>query len=310
MQQFIAYRLLNFILVLLGVSILLFAVFHVAGGNPVYRMLPPNASPLEIKKAEKELGLDKPLYVQYFKVLTDMVTLKFGKSYSTKQNISDMLISRLGPTLKLTLPAFLLFIIFGITIGMLSACFRGRFIDKFLVFFSVFGMSIPLISFIILGQYLLSFKLGLFPISGYLPGIAGIPYLTLPIIISVIAYTGYDVRLYRSIFLDEIQQDYVTTARAKGVPETRVMFKHVLKNAMIPIVTKLSMELPFIFLGTILLEQFFSIPGLGSLVVTSIDYSDFPVLKAVTILFSLIFMTANLISDLLYTIIDPRIKLR
>ncbi|MFT6604150.1 MAG: peptide/nickel transport system permease protein [Bacteriovoracaceae bacterium] len=172
-------------------------------------------------------------------------------------------------------------------------------------------MSISSLAYILFGQWFFAFKLGLFEISGYEFGFPYfIPYVILPVLIWVMLGIGPDVRFYRTIILDEIYQDYVRTARAKGLSENMIMFKHVLKNAMIPIITYVIIQIPFLILGALLLETFFSIPGLGGIVLSAINSSDFPVVKAMTILISVAYIIFSVLTDVMYTLVDPRVRLK
>ena len=169
----------------------------------------------------------------------------------------------------------------------------------------------PSLAYILFGQYWFAYKWGMFPISGFQPGFPEmISYIALPVIITVVLSIGGELRFYRTVMLDEIHQDYIRTARSKGLSERVVMFKHVLKNAMIPIITNVVIEIPFLVTGSILLENFFGIPGLGNQIVEAINTSDFPVIKAQTIIFSLLYCVFNLLTDILYSLVDPRVSLK
>lgn len=309
MIAFIVRRLIQTIPILLGISLIVFVLFHVAGGNPVYRMLGKNASPAEILRLTHQLGLDKPLWVQYLHYLADLVRLDFGRSWETKQRVSEMLAGGLGPSLSLALPAFALTSVLAVAIAMASALYKGRTLDRLLVIGSVLGMSISILALIIGAQYLLAYRFGLFPISGFESGWQGLPYLALPILIWVCTQLGVDVRYYRTVLLEEIGRDYVVTARAKGLSRAAAMRTHVLRNAMIPIVTRLVMEVPMLFTGSLLLENFFGIPGLGNMSINALNASDFPVIEAVTLIGAALYILSNLIGDVLYAVFDPRVKL-
>jgi peptide/nickel transport system permease protein len=174
---------------------------------------------------------------------------------------------------------------------------------------SVLGMSISILALIIAAQYLLAYHFDLFPISGFEFGLEGIPYLALPVLIWILNQLGADVRYYRSVLIEEIGRDYVITARAKGMSRAQAMRVHVLRNAMIPIVTRLVMEIPLLFTGSLLLENFFGIPGLGNMSINALNASDFPVIQAVTLFGSVLYILGNLVGDVLYAVVDPRVKL-
>lgn len=302
-------RLLYSIPILLGVSLLVFILFDVAGGNPVFHILGKNASQAEIDRLTRVLGIDQPLYIRYFDFLGDLLRLDMGRSWETKQRISEMFAEGIGPSLALALPAFLLATITALFVAMVAALYRNRAADRVLVLLSVLGMSVTILAFIIGLQWALSFKLDLFPISGYESGPAGIPYLVLPVFIWVITQLGGDVRYYRSVFIEELNREYVITARAKGLSMAQVMTGHVLKNAMIPIISRVATDLPLLITGSLLLENFFGIPGLGNMSIRAVNAADFPVIKAVTLFGAAAYIVSNLLGDLLYAVFDPRVRL-
>jgi peptide/nickel transport system permease protein len=309
MLRFIVRRLLYSIPILLGVTLLVFILFDVAGGNPVFHILGKNASQAEIDRLTHALGLDQPLYVRYFDYLLDLVRLDMGRSWETKQRVTEMFAEGIGPSFALALPAFILATLAALAVSMVSALYRNRAPDRILVLLSVLGMSVTSLAFIIGLQYFLSFRLDLFPISGYESGPAGLPYLVLPVLIWVITQLGGDVRYYRSVFIEELNREYVITARAKGLSTTQVMVGHVLKNAMIPIITRVATDLPVLITGSLLLENFFGIPGLGNMSIRALNAADFPVIKAVTLFGAVAYILANLLGDLLYAVFDPRVRL-
>ena len=311
MLAYVIRRILYVIPVVLGVTLITFVLFNVVGGNPVYQKLGKHASPEEIKILTHEMGLDLTLPQQYFFYLKQCLTFNFGRSWSTNQQISSMIGAGLGPSLSLAVPAFTISVLLSVFISLGLAFFRNSLIDRFTVIMSLAGISISLLVYIIFFQYALSYKLGIFPISGYEQSWSGRwQYLVLPGIIWVITSVGNEVLLYRTIMLDEIFQDYVRTARAKGLSEKIVLYKHVLKNAMIPIITNVVLEIPFLYTGSLLLENFFGIPGLGGMTVQALANSDFPVIKTMTYVGSLLYVFFNLVSDLSYALVDPRIDLR
>lgn len=308
--SYIIRRLLYVIPVILGVCFIIFILFNVVSPDPAMIMLDKHATEAQIITLRKELGLDRPMIVQYFDIVKSAFTFDFGRSWSTKQEISSMIASGAIPSLTLTVPAFILSGFLSIVISIIVAFYRGKFIDKFTVFICVAFMSISALAYILFGQWFFAYHLGWFEISGYQSGFPDfIPYVILPVIISVILSVGPDVRFYRTVILDEIYQDYVRTARAKGLDEKVIMFKHVLKNAMIPILTYIIIQIPFLILGALLLETFFSIPGLGGMTLTAVNSSDFPVIRAMTILSALAYIIFSLITDVLYTLVDPRVRL-
>ena len=303
-------RLLYVIPLVFGVALVTFGLFNVTGWNPAYQTLGQNARPEAIAALEHELGLDRPLPIQFVDYLGQIVTMDFGRSLATRQKISTMILDGIGPSLMLTLPVFIIGLVVAIALGLIVAYYRARFIDRAIVVFTVLGMSTTSLAYIIFGQYFLAYKWDLFPISGFEWGPAGVKYFLLPWVIWFVAGLGAQVRFYRTVMLDEIGQDYVRTAYAKGLSRNVVLFKHVLKNAMIPIITNVVIVIPFLFLGSLLLESFFGIPGLGSMLINAINNVDYPVIKAMVVILAVLYIVFNLISDLCYALVNPRVQLR
>lgn len=307
---YIARRTLYVIPVILGVCFLIFVLFNLFSPDPAMIMLGKHATAKQMAELRAELGLDKPFFIQYLDIVKASFTFDFGRSWSTKQEIIQMIKQGAIPSLTVTLPGFLLSTLISIAISLVVAFYRGKWIDKTVVFFCVAGMSISALAYILFGQWFFAYKLGWFEISGYEEGFPYfIPYIILPVIIWVILSIGPDVRFFRTIILDEIYQDYVRTARAKGLSENHVMFKHVLKNAMVSIITYVIIQLPFLILGALLLESFFSIPGLGAMTLNAINSSDFPVIRAMTVLSAVAYIIFSVLTDVLYTVVDPRVRL-
>ncbi|PIP95258.1 MAG: peptide ABC transporter permease [Bdellovibrio sp. CG12_big_fil_rev_8_21_14_0_65_39_13] len=307
---YIARRTLYVIPVILGVCFLIFVLFNVFSPDPAMIMLGKHATAKQMAELRAELGLDKPFFIQYLDIVKASFTFDFGRSWSTKQEIFQMIKQGAIPSLTVTLPGFLLSTLISIAISLLVAFYRGKMIDKAVVFFCVAGMSISSLAYILFGQWFFAYKLGWFEISGYEEGFPYfIPYIILPVIIWVILSIGPDVRFFRTIILDEVYQDYVRTARSKGLGENHIMFKHVLKNAMVSIITYVIIQLPFLILGALLLESFFSIPGLGAMTLNAINSSDFPVIRAMTVLSAVAYIIFSILTDVLYTVVDPRVRL-
>lgn len=307
--SYILRRLIYAIPVLLGVCLIIFFLFNVVSPDPAMIMLGRHASEAQILDLRRELGLDRSWFVQYVDIVRSAFTFDFGRSWNTKQEISTMIKSGAIPSLTVSVPAFVLSGIISICISIIVAFHRGGLIDRVVVFVCVAFMSISSLAYILFGQWFFAYKLGWFEISGYEAGFPHfIPYIILPVLISVILSVGPDVRFYRTVILDEIYQDYVRTARAKGLAEGRIMFKHVLKNALIPIITYIVIQIPFLILGALLLETFFSIPGLGGMTLNAVNSSDFPVIRAMTVLSAVAYIIFSLITDILYTLVDPRVR--
>lgn len=311
MVQYVIRRLLYMIPVLLGVSLVIFVLFNMIGGDPTAVLLGKNANARAMADLREQLGLNKPLFMQYLDVVKSAFTFDFGRSWATKQEITYMIKQGAYPSLCLTIPAFTISTVLSLIISLVVAFYRGKGIDLFVRFFCIAGMSISALTYILAFQWIFAFELGWFEISGFEYGFPDfIPYIALPAIIWIILSLGPDVRFFRTVILDEIYQDYVRTARAKGLSEISILLKHVLRNAMIPIITYVVIQIPFLILGALLLESFFGIPGLGGITLNALNSSDFPVIKAMAILSSVIYILFSLLSDILYTFADPRVKLK
>ncbi|MFG1500013.1 ABC transporter permease [Halobacteriovorax sp. XZX-3] len=309
--SYILRRLLYTIPIILGVCLIIFAIFNLSGYDPAQLLLGKHASAKQIAEVRHELGLDRPLLEQYIGIVKSAFTFDFGRSWATKQSIIDMIKEGAVPSLTLTFPAFLISTVFSILLAIIVAFFRGKLIDRTLVIICVCLMSIPSLAYILFFQKFFAYELGWFEISGYEHGFPYfIPYVILPVIIMVVLNLGPDLRYFRTVILDDIYQDYVRTARAKGLSEKVVLLKHVLKNSLIPIITYVVIQIPFLILGALLLESFFSIPGLGGLTVKAVFDNDFPVIKAMTILSAMAYIIFTVITDILYTIVDPRVRLK
>ena len=280
------------------------------GGDPALLIAGKNASVEQVENIRIQLGLNKPLWSQYFDFLRQTLMLDWGRSWSSQQNISDMLLGGLGPSLSLTIPAFAISVFLCVSLALFSTYRQGHFFDRILLFFCLAMMSISFLVYIIGYQYIFAYKLNLFPVSGWDPSWTGRwPYLFLPWLIAISVSLGPNILIYRSALLDEVKKDYTKTAKAKGLKNSIIYSKHILKNALIPISTVVMMQMPFLFMGSMLLEAFFGIPGIGGLLIQAIHSADFPVIKAMTLIGSFVYVLFNLINDLLYRWIDPRVQL-
>lgn len=280
-------------------------------GDPALQLAGKHATVESIASIRAELGLDKPWYIQYINLLEQLTTLDFGRSYATKMKITDMIAAGAGVSFSLLFPVFILSTIISLLIGIVVAIKRGSFFDKTMVTLSVMAQSVSVLVYILAGQYVLAYKWDLFPISGFDPSwVYRWEYFMLPWIIYLCLAVAPELRFYRTIVLDELYQDYVRTARSKGLNEKTIMLKHVLKNAMIPILTNLVIAIPFLILGALLLESFFQIPGLGDLIIKAIANNDRPVLISTTIMGTMAYIVFNILSDILYALVDPRVQLK
>jgi peptide/nickel transport system permease protein len=232
---------------------------------------------------------------------------EFGKA-DDGRNIDDEIQRRIGPSLSITIPVFVVGLVTYIFFAMVAAFYRGTYIDGWGVVLAVFLMSVSILFYVIGAQWMLGKILRLAPVSGYDTGAHALKFVVLPIIIGIIGGVGQGVRWYRTIFLEEIGQDYVRTARAKGLPESVVLFKHTLKNAMIPILTGVVVSIPFLFIGSLVLESFFAIPGMGSFMLEAIQRQDFAIVQAMVFLGAVMYVVGLILTDISYTFVDPRIK--
>jgi peptide/nickel transport system permease protein len=311
MTKYIIRRVLYMIPILIGVTLLTFLLFNVVGGDPALQAAGRHATAERVAEIAHELGTDKPLHIQYINFVKQIIYFDYGRSWSSHQAISQMFMDGIGPSLSLTLPAFVLILILSIVMAMLLAYYRGGILDRTVMIVCLGAMSVSSLVYILYMQYFLAYKGGLFPISGWDDSWSDRwQYIVLPMLIFVAFSLGAEILFYRTVFLDEMYQDYVRTARAKGLSPRKVLFKHVLRNALIPIITMIVLEMPFLILGSLLLESFFGLPGLGGLVVSAINNADFPVIKAITVLGAIVYMFFQVISDILYAVVDPKIQLR
>ena len=309
MWSYVFRRLLYSVPTLFGVALIVFTLFNLVGGDPATVMLGKHANATRVAMVRQELGLDQPKIVQFGHYLGQIVTFDFGRSYNTKENISTKILHGLGPTLSLSIPAFLITAFFSLLIALVVSYYRGRWIDRVSLVFFVILMSMPGLAYILFGQYILAAKLGWFPISGYGHSLDDKFYfLSLPVLILVFLNLGSDIRFFRNSFVDEVTQDYVRTARAKGLAEPWIYLKHVLKNSLIPVITYIVIQIPYLVLGSLLLESFFSIPGLGGMTIEALNSSDFPMLKAMTTVISMVYILCTVLTDVLYHWLDPRMN--
>ena len=297
-------RLCQTIFVLIGITLITFILLNVVPGDPVAMMLDKRADEQTIEMVRHAMGLDVPLPQQYLNFLKGAIHLDFGKSYFTNEVVTDALVRAFLVTAKLAAMAFVFAVVIGVICGIVAAVNRGKWIDSLLMTLSMVGVSAPAFWVAIILQIVIGLKLDLLPISGF----DGIPNYILPSIALGTRYAGSIARITRTSMLDVIKQDYIRTARAKGVTERLVIMKHALKNAMIPIVTLVGTELGYMLTGSMLIEKVFSIPEIGSLAVDGMTNRDLPLLQGTVMYIALVFVVVNLIVDLSYAFIDPRIR--
>jgi len=305
-------RLWQFIPTLGGVVLLVFFLFNWVGGDPAYLLAGKLPNPETIANIRRQLGVDEPYAVQLWIFLKQILTGNFGVSWSTNELVSQIFATRLGPSLTVLVPLLMISTLLGMAAAMLVAYVRGSLTDRAVMVACTVAQSVSILVYILVFQYVFAYQLGWFPVQGWGVTFAEnlLRYALLAIIVGVAVSLAPDIRLYRTFFLDEINQDYVRTARAKGLSEMRVMWVHVLRNAAIPIVTNILLQLPGLLAGAFLIERFFGIPGIGREVILAVERSDFPIIKAVTVYVAIATMVVNLLADLLYKAIDPRVQLK
>lgn len=308
MLKYTLSRLWQVVPTTLGVLLLTFLLFNVVGGSPAEVILGKNATKESIAAFNHKWGYDKPLVwstdSQFVNFVGSLMKGDLGYSIEMNEPVKDVLKRGVGPTLSLTVPILVGGTVVALMLAMLSAAYRGRTVDRAILLGSTILMSVNYVVWVLAGQFLLSFKAGLFPTWGY----DGVAYLLLPVLIGIVSSLGTDIRFFRTAILDEIYRPYVLTARSKGLSKAAIMIRHVLPNALIPIVTYVSLSIPWLFTGSLLLESFFGIPGLGSVSINAIHSADMAVVRAVVVLGALIYQFVNLATDLLYAALDPRVR--
>lgn len=311
MIAYIIRRLLYTIPIVFGVLVVTFTLFNVVGGDVSDQIAGKAASAETKAEIQKEYGWDKPLFLswdsQFINHLKNAIIFNFGRSYADREPVLDKIKRGVGPSLSLTIPMFFGTLIISVSLALVIAFVQGSRWDMLAVVVCVAGMSIPYLSYILFGQYFLAYKWNLFPVF-FSPDLTTAQYVALPIIIGIVSGLGGNLRFYRTIMLDQMRNDYVRTAFAKGLGTGTVLFKHVLKNAMIPIITQVVLAIPFLFLGSLLLERFFGIPGLGYLMIEAIGSRDYAVINVMTYIGAILFVMFNLITDICYAMVDPRVS--
>jgi peptide/nickel transport system permease protein len=312
MTAYIIRRLWQMVPTMLGVILLVFVLFNWVGGDPAYVLAGKISNQEQIDNIRRQLGVDQPIWVQLWIFIKQVLTADFGASWSTNEKVANILVTRLGPSLTVLVPLLVVETIVAIGLALAVAYVRGSLTDRMVMILCTVGLSISILVYIIVFQYFFAYKLGWFPVQGWGDSVVEnlFRYASLPILIGLVVSIAPNLRLYRTFVLDEINQDYVRTARAKGLSENRIMWIHVLRNASIPIITHLMAGLPGLLLGSFLIERFFSIPGIGREVILAVERSDFPVIKAITVYVAFATILTNLLADLLYKAVDPRVQLK
>ena len=312
MAAYLLRRLWQTIPTLLGVVLLVFFLFKFFGGDPAEILAGLNATPEQVQAIRDQLGLNRPWYVQLGIYLGDVVSFDWGRSFATDESVGHIFATRLPATLSVMLPILVLDTLLALPLAMWVAYRRGSLADRMVSIVSTLALSISFLVYIIVGQYLFGFRLGWFPVQGWSDSTWTnlTTYVPLPVLLALLVGIAPQTRLYRSFFLDELGQDYVRTARAKGMTERVVLFRHVLRNALIPILTNIGLALPGIFIGSFLIEVFFGIPGLGREVILAVNRSDYPVIQAIAVYLAMLTMLVNLLVDVAYKFADPRVVLK
>ena len=312
MTAYVVRRLWQMIPTLAGVILLVFFLFKYFGGDPAEILGGLLATPEQIEAIRDQLGLNLPVWEQLWIFVRQIVSFDWGRSWATSEAVSNIFATRLPATLTVMIPILVLEVALAIPLALGVAAVRGTLTDRGIMVLTTVALSISFLVYIIVGQWLFGFYLGWFPVQGWSDHffVNLSRYAVLPILLAVMVSLAPQLRLYRSFFLDEIGHDYVRTARAKGLTERRILLKHVLRNAMIPILTNVAVVLPGVFVGSFLIEVFFSIPGLGREVLLAVNRSDYPVIQAVTVYLAALTMVINLLADVLYKIVDPRVVLK
>jgi len=314
MLQYILRKLLYGVPLILGVTLVSFLLMVYFGPDQTYALLGKSATPEQILELRHELGYDQPFVTRYVEYLRELATLDFGNSNSTGEQVSALLGRTIPVSLLLVLPGFILGNLIAIAVALVAAHYRSRWPDKLIMGFSVVGMSISFLIVIIAFQVILSSSqgLGIFPVRGWnVTSLADyLMYVTVPTMATVFVALGYNTRFYRSVIVEELTRDHVRTARAFGVPPAQLLYRNVLRNCMIPIITRILFSIPLIVIsGALLLESYFGIPGVGKVTFDAITTGDQPVLKAVVGLTAALFVLAQLLADILYRAVDPRVSL-
>ncbi|MCK4738790.1 MAG: ABC transporter permease [Deltaproteobacteria bacterium] len=325
MLNYIIRRILYAIPILIGVNLITALLFfYVNTPDDMARMMlgEKRLTPAAMENWKSEHGYNLPLFINTKEggagILTQtifvqkslpLLWLDFGKSDRNNLDIGEEIKKRMWPSLAIAIPTFLIAVTVNIFLSMIIAYFRGTYIDSWGILICVVMMSVSTLFYIIGSQYFFGKTLRLFPISGFDTGLSALKFLILPVIIGVLSSIGGSVRFYRTVFLEEINKDYIRTARAKGLSEGKVLFKHGLRNALIPILTNIVAVLPLLFMGSLLIENFFAIPGLGSFTIDAINSQDFAIVRSMVYLGALLYVLGLILTDISYTLVDPRIRL-
>jgi ABC-type dipeptide/oligopeptide/nickel transport system permease component len=303
MTAFLIRRLVQSVLVLLGVSIFVFGLLQISG-DPTGLLLAPDATPEDHQRLRERLGFDRPIYVQYASYMQGVVQGDFGESIRSGQPALGLVLERMPATIQLGVAAMVLAIVVAFPVGIIAALNRGRLIDRALMSLALFGQSIPVFFLGIVLILIFGVKLGWFPVAGR----GGLDHLVMPMVTLGLFSMARTARLVRSGMLEVMSTEYVTTARAKGLRESTIVTRHALKNALIPIITVLGLDLATLLGGAVITETIFSWPGVGRLIIFSISARDYPVVQAAVFVIALTYIFINLAVDILYVYLNPRVR--
>lgn len=325
MISYIVRRTLYAIPILIGVNLIVFFLFFIVNSpdQMARRILgEKNITQEDVDNWKKQNGYHLPLWFNpeasgtasftetiFFEKSVKLFFFDFGTSDANNIDITSQISQRMWASLAIALPTFLVGVLVNITVSMIVAYYRATYVDFWGTIIAVILMSVSTLFYIIGGQWVFGKILRLFPISGYDSGVDMLKFVILPVVIGIIGGVGGGIRFYRTIFLEEVNRDYVRTARAKGLSEAVILFKHALKNAMIPILTNVVLVIPLLFMGSLVMEAFFAIPGLGSFTIEAIHAQDFAIVRSMVYLSSVLYIIGLLLTDISYTLVDPRVRL-
>jgi len=310
--QYALHKIIHGILLIVGVTLISFMLMVWFGPDQTYTLIGKNATAEQIEEVRRQLGYDQPFLTRYTDYLLELFTLDLGASQSSGEQVDSILRRTIPVSLALMIPGFVLGNLLGIALGLVAVQHRGQWIDRLITGFSVTGMSLSFLIIIIALQVLLStpFGVNLFPVRGWQvtdPG-SYLLYVTVPTISLILVTVGYNTRFYRAVFVEESGKDHILTARAYGASPATILWKHILKNSMIPIITRFMFSIPLVVIsGSLLIESYFGIPGVGKITFDAITNGDQPVLKAVVGLTAVSFVVIQVLTDMMYKLVDPRI---
>ena len=290
--------------VLIGVVLAIFIMLRIVPGNPVTTMMGEHVNPAVIEKVSQEMGLDQPYYVQFFKYVANALRGDFGTSYRLNRNVTQIIVEAFPHTVKLSLLAAVVAWIIGLTAGVIAAIRQNKLLDRLFMGCALMGVSMPVFMTALVLQYVFAFKLKWFPVSGF----DSLNAMVLPAIVLGWNSAGSIARMTRSNLVEIMQNDFIRTARAKGLRESGVIIGHALKNAMLPVVTMMALQISSMLSGAVLTESVFGVPGIGRLAVNAIETRDMPLLQGTVIFTTVLIIIGNLVADLLYNVLDPRIR--